>query len=308
MDGQSVHVQRRINKRLNAQFGAISRDQALSAGSTRTEIETRLRKEIWQPALPGIYKVGGSPATPEQRLMAAVLWAGDGAVIAYRSAAYLWKLEGDFDDAVEIILPRPKRSPPGVKVHNRKISPSEKTYLGVLPVTTVTRTLFDLSSMIPINDLLVARDDALRRRLTTWRRLRAQLTKAERGQAGAKVFRKAMMGDNRGESPLERRFLAMARRFRLPEPELQYPITLKSGVTVFIDFAFPLHRLAIEVDGFAVHGQQLRWQQDMDRANQLTELDWRTLRFSNHDLVRRPERVAARILACLNRDEQRRQA
>lgn len=82
-----THIQRRVNKKLDSQFGVISRKQALALGISRTEIETKLKKEIWVPVLPGIYKVGGSPATREQRLMAAVLWAGDGAVVSHRSAA-----------------------------------------------------------------------------------------------------------------------------------------------------------------------------------------------------------------------------
>ena len=303
--GRAVQVQRRINRKLDRQFGVISRKQALAAGLTRTQIQTKLRKEIWKMVLPGIYKVGGSPATREQKLMAAILWAGDGAVVSHRSSGWVWGLEGEFEDVIEIICPKDKRAPSGVIVHKRKLASSEWTHFGALPITTVTRTLFDLASVIPIEDLLIARDDALRRRLTSWRQLHAQLDKTGQGQAGAKVFRVALTGDNMGESPLERRFLAMARKFRLPSLELQYPVKLKSGITIFIDFAFPQRRLAIEVEGFGVHGQQLRWQQDMNRENELTELQWRTLRFSREDLIRRPDKVAARIIACLREDELR---
>ena len=297
--GSTNQVQRSVNKRLDAQFGVISRKQALAAGLSRSEIETKLRKELWTAVAPAVYKVGGSPTTREQRFMAAILWAGDGAVVSHRSAACLWGLEGEFDDVVEIICPTDKRPPAGVTVHYRRLASNESTYLGVLPVTTATRTLFDLASVIPVDDLLVARDDALRRRLTTWRRLRAQLDKAARGQAGTRTFRATLAGDNIGESHLERLFLPVVRKFKLPRPKLQYEVRLASGRTVFIDFAFPDDRLAIEIEGFGVHGQQIRWQQDMDRENELTELGWQVLRFSKQDLTKRPDRVASRILACL---------
>ncbi|MGU3432338.1 endonuclease domain-containing protein [Actinomycetes bacterium M1A6_2h] len=61
-----------------------------------------------------------------------------------------------------------------------------------------------------------------------------------------------------------------------------------------IDIAFPEHRLAIELDGWAFHSDADRFQSDRDRQNVLSK-DWRVLRFTWQDLTERPESVVARI-------------
>jgi hypothetical protein len=46
----------------------------------------------------------GSPDTPEQRIAAAVLAAGPGALASHRSAARLWGVPRDAADPVDLIL------------------------------------------------------------------------------------------------------------------------------------------------------------------------------------------------------------
>jgi very-short-patch-repair endonuclease len=66
-----------------------------------------------------------------------------------------------------------------------------------------------------------------------------------------------------------------------------------------IDVAFPNARLAIEVDGYAYHSDQLRFQHDRTRQNALIRAGWRVLRFTWADLIERPNKVIAEITALL---------
>jgi very-short-patch-repair endonuclease len=62
-----------------------------------------------------------------------------------------------------------------------------------------------------------------------------------------------------------------------------------------VDIAFPRLRIAIEVDGWAFHHSQDRFQRDRTRQNHLVTLGWTVLRFTWSDLVDRPGYVIAAI-------------
>ncbi|MDP9397885.1 MAG: DUF559 domain-containing protein [Actinomycetota bacterium] len=66
-----------------------------------------------------------------------------------------------------------------------------------------------------------------------------------------------------------------------------------------LDVAFPRHRLAIEVDGWAWHSDPTRFQRDRDKQNALMRAGWVVLRFTWHDLVERPQYVVATVRAAL---------
>lgn len=62
-----------------------------------------------------------------------------------------------------------------------------------------------------------------------------------------------------------------------------------------IDAAFPLERIAIEVDGWAWHVDPERFVRDRQRQNALVNGAWHILRFTWHDLTARPDEVLAEI-------------
>lgn len=98
---------------------------------------------------------------------------------------------------------------------------------------------------------------------------------------------------------LEVQFLKLMRRFGLPPAATQYPVGLRNGLTVHIDFAYPAERLAIELDSVRWHSgaRAIKW--DNERQNLLVSFGWRVLRFEWDDVIHRPELVAAQILDAL---------
>lgn len=68
-----------------------------------------------------------------------------------------------------------------------------------------------------------------------------------------------------------------------------------------IDLAFPATRLAIEVDGWAWHVDVERFGTDRRKGNAITGAGWTLLRFTWHDLTRRPTEVIREIRAALAR-------
>ena len=93
---------------------------------------------------------------------------------------------------------------------------------------------------------------------------------------------------------LEREFLRLIRRFRLPKPVRQRP----QG-RYRIDFAYPDAMLAIEVDGWSSHGTPAALANDLRRQNKLVLSGWTVLRFTWKQLVESPDEVVATIRTAL---------
>jgi very-short-patch-repair endonuclease len=76
-------------------------------------------------------------------------------------------------------------------------------------------------------------------------------------------------------SELERLFLRLCRRRRLPEPEVNARL---SGYEV--DFLWRRHRLVVETDGFRHHGNRNAFEDDRARDAHLQSLGYRVVRFT----------------------------
>ena len=77
-----------------AQHGLITRQQLRSTGAARTDLHHRLHTGMLQRISPRVFRIGGSPDTPAQRALAAVLDVGEQAALSHASAAAWWQLPG----------------------------------------------------------------------------------------------------------------------------------------------------------------------------------------------------------------------
>jgi hypothetical protein len=68
-----------------------------------------------------------------------------------------------------------------------------------------------------------------------------------------------------------------------------------------VDFAYPLIKLAIEVDGYVWHFTPEQLRRDHRRRNRLLADGWQTLVFTWIDVTQHPHEVAAQIEAALHR-------
>jgi hypothetical protein len=101
----------------------------------------------------------------KQAALAACLWAGDNAVASHRTAGVLWELDGVMEDRVEITVtpPRSPRSPLVIVHRSLQLPRADRVTLGVIPVTSPTRTLIDLAGCLADEDLEAAIECALGR-------------------------------------------------------------------------------------------------------------------------------------------------
>ena len=66
-----------------------------------------------------------------------------------------------------------------------------------------------------------------------------------------------------------------------------------------VDFAYPEIRVAIEVDGWSVHGTPEAMSADFVRQNMLLRLGWTVIRFTWAQVMREPGYVASEITRVL---------
>src|SRR2546421_2829702 len=106
--------------------------------------------------------------------MAAALWAGPQAVVSHRAAAALFRLDGVKAGTVEVTAApsRRIRSDLFTLHRTRRLPACDRSWIGPLPVTEVSRTLLDLGAVCDRDVVEAALETALRRGQTSIPKLR----------------------------------------------------------------------------------------------------------------------------------------
>jgi hypothetical protein len=287
------------------QHGLVTLAQVGQVGFARHHVEVQLERGGMRRVRAGVFVVNGAPATWEQAALAAVLASGPEAVASHSTAGVLWGFPNVFHEVTfEVSTPRPRRvRQPGVRVHRTVcfLEMEHTTHKG-LPVTSLARTLVDLSGSMSVDQLGIATDYARRELHFTL----PQLQRCVAGLAPAPgrkptrihaVLRARLEHHDESDSGLEMRVLRAIVAAGLPEPVQQHWVDV-GGRWRRIDLAYPKLKLAIEVDGFGPHSGRSAFDADRVRENELAILNWDRLHFTSTFTDRRiAETVAAKLAA-----------
>ena len=189
-----------------------------------------------------------------------------GAAVSHRSAACLWQLLAPREGLIDVSIPsnhgRSRRK--GIRLHRAySLLTADVTLRDEIPVTTPARTIADLRRVVsrPGRPGLISPHE-----------LRRAIRQAE--------VLGPPLGDeiesDRTRSDLERDFLRLCRRNRLPLPEVNVPVGPH-----LVDFLWHERKLIVETDGFAYHRGRVAFQDDRAR-----DLDLRT---RGYDVIRLSE-------------------
>jgi len=124
----------------------------MEAGVSRVSWYRALASVRLEMVQPGVARLWGSPRTREQRIAAAVLSIGDGAVASHRSAAFLWGVPRPAGEPVDLSVACNQHVPDlvGVAVHRpadwADLVPTSRSGI---PVTNPRRMLCDLAAVDP---------------------------------------------------------------------------------------------------------------------------------------------------------------
>jgi very-short-patch-repair endonuclease len=285
------------------QHGLVAREQVLVA-MTADGLRGATAAGLLVREQPNVYRLGGSPITYLQRALGATL--ASGAVASHRTAAYLWDLVPDEPRVVEVTAPYPRHPRLRVvKVHrSRDLTDDQVVVHRGIPVTNPMRALVDLAAVVRDTSVL---EDALERGVTARRysviaveNLLARLAQPGRDGAGVlgRVLDERALGRDRADGLLEPRMARLLRNAGLPQPVFQHPVRLGRH-RYRVDFAYPEELIAIEVDGYELRASPRAHRRDLERQNRLVSAGWTVLRFTWHDVVRRPTYVAAAVAEVL---------
>ena len=213
--------------------------------------------------------------------MAGVLAAGDGAVLGARSAASHWEIWDGPTRITEVLAPRGRRPKgPVLVLTYRRLDPADVTVHKGIPVTTVARTLVDLTDVLDAHQLANVIHEAAYRKLFDLEETRAAM---ERANGRRKL--KRLEPRSRSTSPAAPgRRAAPKQSFRkLVKPEEPLSNVIVEGVEV--DFLFPERRLVVEIDdpshGRSAHSARTRSNGASSRRRATRSCASRTRRWSS---------------------------
>lgn len=282
-----VDVDERIGRIARRQHGCFATGQAQRIGVTLAHIERRIRRGSLVRLRRGVYAVNGAPVTQHQAVMAAVLAAGERVVASHDTALWVWGLRRSSPEQIEVSSHRGRKvRHRGVRAHRSGVLLGlETARRDRIPVTSVARTVVDVSDRYTDGELGAIVDDALRRRVLRLADLCfvAASLRNSTGRSLARV-RRVLAARRPGYEPtdseLEARVLRVIVEAGLPEPRRQWRVRI-DGRTKRVDFAYPQRKVTIECDSWRYHGQRTPFDDDLARGNELVALGYRHLRFTS---------------------------
>jgi predicted transcriptional regulator of viral defense system len=285
------------------QHGVVSLTQLQRLGWSASAVRERHAAGHLHRVHRGVYAVGHRRLTRRGRFMAAVLACGKSAALSHRSAASLLDLRPSTRLVVDVTVSgRRVRSRAGIQAHIATLINRDVGRVDRIPCTSVGRTLVDMAGVVDAQGLDRAIERAELLRVFDLAEIDDLLDRAE-GHRGASKLRQALalyLPDHHlTRSELERRFLGLCESHSLPSPVTNGRITV-GGDNLEVDFHWPAQRLVVETDGHRTHSTHAAFERDRRRDQMLTAAGWRVLRFTWHQLARRPGEVAETVRALLS--------
>lgn len=299
------------------QHGIVARRQSgLSDSAWRRALAAGTLIEVH----PRVARLVGTADTAEQRIMAAVLAAGPGAVASHRSAAHLFGIPAMGPPPIDLIIigntrpadterpahptttadgngrARPGPRLDGVTIHRpsdrRRLTPQR---LRGIACTSILRTLIDLGAVAE-PAVHGAVGHVLTNGIASLAAIEATLTQhARRGRAGTSALRAALddwaIDAKPADSVLEPAMQRLVANYGLPAVEFHPHVAGRE-----VDFRIIGAPIVIECDGWRYHGRD-RAQFERDRRNdaEFAAHGWIVLRFTYRRITTRPGDVADQI-------------
>ena len=280
--------------------GVARRDQLRAAGLSDAQIDYRLERGSLHPQHRGTYLVGHDVPPEFAPYVAAALELGDTAYVDHRSALVMY----DFldptpgEDIHVLVIGACRAGRDGIRVHRTtRIGEQDFGLLdGIVPIVSPARAILDYVADARPSELPRIVNQAHVMGLVTPDDLRAIVARTP-GRKGAPLLKAVLArheGPIRFRSGGERRVLAILRRARLPEPEVN---AIAEGRE--IDFLYREPKVAIEFDGGAAHGTPAAVDHDRRKDAYMRSKGYEVLRYSWWQIEEESEAVIAEISAKL---------
>ena len=256
------------------QHGHVTRGQLIALGLAPRTITARVAAGQLIRVHAGVYAIGYRRVEPVARAAAAVLAAGEGAVLSHDSAAALWGLRR-WPRVPEVTVRRCVRRP-GITAHrSRTLARRDTTTQLGVRTTTAARTLRDIRPRLTRKQLIRLVNDA---------RL-AHLLDSDGAEA--------LLGHRRNptRSGLEDAFQRFVERHGLAQPETGADVAGDE-----VDALFVAAKLIVELDDFDTHGDRATFASDRERDVAHADLGFQTIRLTRDQLTDDTAAILRRLL------------
>lgn len=297
----------------NSRFaGIVTTAELLTAGSSKAQIQTLVRRGKLIPVMRGVYARAGQLKQAQElpageyliRAAAALAATKPGAVVSHQSAARLHELDQlDEPRKVVTLTGQPgggRRGKDGIRMFSTALPTKYVTALYGVRVTTVARTVIDVARTAPFVAGVVVADSALRARKTSKAELRRVLAECRQWCGSARAAQVVEFGDGRSESVLESIARVVFKEGGLPPPDLQVWLG-GDDVIGRADFYWRKVKTVVEVDGGLKYGDPARAKAQLMRDRQLREAGFEVLHFDWNEITTMPEQVVNTIRATFER-------
>ncbi len=287
------------------QADVVSRQQVLRAGVSRTTIESKVGRGLWQQIHLGTYGAFNGTVTREAHLWAAVLYAGPGALLSHETAAEVLGLTDRRCPVIQVTIPasRRVRPPRGVAIHRSALDyPRWRPQRGVPPHTFYAETIVDLVAAAEnLDDVVAWVSRGIARNLVGEGELKAAVAARRRFRWRDQVNDVIESVTGGSHFPLEFRYdRNVERAHGLPAAARQVKFAKADGTRGFRDRCYERYGLIVELDGTEFHPAERRGQ-DRARDNEAAATTGATLRYGWADVSRAPCETAGQVYRALRK-------
>jgi hypothetical protein len=275
------------------QAGRVSTAQFAAVGVDRTVVKRWTASGYLHVVHPRVYAVGHRAPSVEADLIAAVLYAGPGAMLSHATALWWLGLIDRQPGTIDVSTPRRCQSLRGVRVYGRR--PCERAWHKRLPTTSVEQALLDYAAVVPFERLRHALANADYQHVLD---ITALQVIAGNGRVGSAKLGKALERHEpklaHTRSPLERLFLPLCERAGIPLPEVNVWIE-----GVLVDAVWREEKLVVELDGRNNHSSWAQIQNDRSKELILRAAGFTVVRYGTRQIEEQPEPVEADLRRAL---------
>jgi very-short-patch-repair endonuclease len=243
----------------------------------------------------GVYTVGHRHVDRYGRWLAAVLAYGSRALLSHRSAAALWGLASASPMLTDVTASCGRHGRRArIVLHRSKLDDEDRDLRNGIPVTSVARTLFDLSEVVDLEATRRACEEADRLGLLEMKQLERVIERGW-GRHALRPMRPIVAEARAPEwtrSPLEDEFAQFCREHRLPPPAFNTTV-----IGYEVDVLWPAQGVIVELDGFAFHHHRAAFERDRVRDAAFQVAGYRTLHITYRRLEKEPDRIAKELRA-----------
>ena len=233
---------------------------------------------------PDVYLPREAELTASLRAKAAWLWSRREGVIAGQSAAAMHGAKWvDACRPAEVLWPN-RRPPTGIRTWSDRIVDDEVAVINGFLVTTPARTALDIACRYPLGKA-VAAIDALARATHLKMADVELLADRYKGRRGIRKARTVLdLVDPGAESPQETWLRLLVIRNGFPRPQTQIPVYDEYGVLVAVlDMGWEDIKVAADYEGDHHRTDRRRFNRDIRRHEDVTELGWIDVRVTSQD-------------------------